>query len=308
MNITLTGNLGGGKTSVCKELEKMGYKIISGGSIFRDVANEKGITVTEMNILAKTDPSIDKLIDDRTTKLGKELDNVIFDSRLAWNFAPQSFKVFLLTDPTEAARRVYDGGNREAESYSSYEEALSKLSERANLERDRFKMLYDIDYFDKNNYNLIIESTNATPLAIAKEIIRNFEEYKITPFNNRVELNVGTLYPVVPISSIGANAGVQNESDDSSLCIINDNIEICHDNGYNFVVNGINEFFNGIKAKKVFCQIDGFTNTKSNLDKISILSSDELKQYEKEGNYSYRQYPDILNSKPTYTIDLSKTV
>ena len=48
MNITLTGNLGSGKTSVCKELEKMGYNIVSTGTIFREIAAEKGITSEEV--------------------------------------------------------------------------------------------------------------------------------------------------------------------------------------------------------------------------------------------------------------------
>ena len=48
MNITITGNLGGGKSSVCKELEKYGFKIITGGGLFRDIAREKGISVLEI--------------------------------------------------------------------------------------------------------------------------------------------------------------------------------------------------------------------------------------------------------------------
>ena len=42
MNITMTGNLGSGKTSVCKELKEMGYEIISAGGLFRQLAEERG--------------------------------------------------------------------------------------------------------------------------------------------------------------------------------------------------------------------------------------------------------------------------
>ena len=80
MNITITGNLGGGKSSVCRELEKYGFKIITGGGLFRDIAKEKGVSVLELNELAKADRSIDDLIDNRTAKIGKEEDNVLFDS------------------------------------------------------------------------------------------------------------------------------------------------------------------------------------------------------------------------------------
>ena len=53
MNVTITGNLGAGKTSVCNELKKMGYDVISGGDIYRTYAQEHGITIVELNEMAK---------------------------------------------------------------------------------------------------------------------------------------------------------------------------------------------------------------------------------------------------------------
>lgn len=50
MNVTITGNLGAGKTSVCNELKKMGYDVISGGDIYRTYAQEHGITIVELSI------------------------------------------------------------------------------------------------------------------------------------------------------------------------------------------------------------------------------------------------------------------
>jgi cytidylate kinase len=189
MNITMTGNLGSGKTSVCKEFQKMGYEIISTGNIFREIAAEKNITVIELNELAKKDRSIDDMIDNRTVRLGRERDNVIFDSRLAWHFVPDSFKVFLLVDTNEAARRVFDGDARAAEEYSSRDEAAAALRKRAELEQARFKELYGINYYDLSNYNLVIESTSATPEELAREIIDNFREYGNNPYGTRLLLN-----------------------------------------------------------------------------------------------------------------------
>ena len=117
MNITITGNLGSGKSSVCKELEKSGFTIISAGDIFRQIAAEKGMTVIELNEAAKKDRSIDDMLDQRSTELGKTMDHTVFDSRLAWHFVQHSFKVFLLVDTKEAARRVFTGNSRSAETY-----------------------------------------------------------------------------------------------------------------------------------------------------------------------------------------------
>ena len=49
MNITITGNLGSGKSTVCKELAKIDYQIMSTGTIFREIAKERGLSVIELN-------------------------------------------------------------------------------------------------------------------------------------------------------------------------------------------------------------------------------------------------------------------
>ena len=138
MNITITGNLGSGKSSVCKELETSGFTIISAGDIFRQLAQEKGMTVIELNEAAKKDRSIDDMLDARSTQLGKTMDHTVFDSRLAWHFVEKSFKVFLLVDTQEAARRVYEGNSRSAEEYRDIAQARHGLEERARLEQERF--------------------------------------------------------------------------------------------------------------------------------------------------------------------------
>lgn len=194
MNITITGNLGSGKSSVCKELEKSGFTIISAGDIFRQIAAEKNMTVIELNEAAKKDRTIDDMLDQRSTQLGKEMDHTVFDSRLAWHFVENSFKVFLLVDTQEAARRVFEGASRSAENYRNVDEARAGLEERARLEQERFRHLYGIDYYDAGNYDLVIESTCATPQQIAQEIQRNFNLYQNQPFSTKVELNLACLH------------------------------------------------------------------------------------------------------------------
>lgn len=189
VNITLTGNLGSGKTTICNILKERGYEIVSTGKIFRQIAEEKNVTVIELNKMAEQDRSIDDLLDNKTSELGKRLDNVVFDSRLAWNFVPESFKVFLLVETQEAARRVYEDRERNAESYSSVEEAKEGLVKRANLEKSRFQDLYSINYYNASNYNLVIESTKAKPEDIADEIIRQFELYQQSAFDTKVLIN-----------------------------------------------------------------------------------------------------------------------
>ena len=199
MNITITGNLGSGKSSVAKILKEKGFEIVSTGNIFRQLAMEKGLSVEEFNkqvneAASRGDRSVDKMIDDTTTKIGEERDNVVFDSRLAWNFAPKSFKVFVITDIDEAARRVFNDSLRaNSESYESQEACKKALINRQKLETVRYKEIYDIDYYDMSNYNLVIESTNASPAEIAQEILDRMEEYQAGDFEKMMEINPSSI-------------------------------------------------------------------------------------------------------------------
>ena len=55
MNLSLTGNLGSGKSSLGKELVARGFEIISSGDIFRSLAAERNVSIVEMNKIAETD-------------------------------------------------------------------------------------------------------------------------------------------------------------------------------------------------------------------------------------------------------------
>lgn len=199
MNITITGNLGSGKSSVAKILKEKGYEYSSTGNIFRQLAMENGLSVEEFNkkvneAVSRGDHSVDKMIDDTTMKIGKERDNVVFDSRLAWHFAPKSFKVFIITDIDEASRRVFhDSLRANSESYASQEACRKALINRQKLETVRYQEVYHIDYYDMSNYNLVIDSTYAAPAEIAQEILDKMVAYQNGDFDKIIELNPASI-------------------------------------------------------------------------------------------------------------------
>ena len=173
MNISITGNLGAGKSSICRHLEQAGYSIISAGSIFRQIAEERGISVAELNEQVGKDMSergvspIDALLDERTARINEEQDGIAFDARLAWAFAKGSYKVFVCVDIDEAARRIYSDASRaQSESYESVAACREKLLLRQHLESERFQALYHLDYYDLDNYDLVIDSTHVEPEAV----------------------------------------------------------------------------------------------------------------------------------------------
>ena len=182
MHITLTGNLGSGKSTISRLLEEQyGYEIFSTGTVIRRIAAEHNVSVLEMNKLMEADHQYDHMIDDTTARISKENPdkNILFDSRLAWNFVEKSFKVFLSVSLDVAAKRVMGDVRRgEVEAYTSFEEARQQLRDRAATEDRRYRDIYGIEYFDYSNYNLILDSTDCTPEILAEILIEEARAYE----------------------------------------------------------------------------------------------------------------------------------
>jgi len=179
MHITLTGNLGSGKSTLSKILEAdYGYEIFSTGKVIRQIAEEQGVSVLEMNKLMEKDHKYDHMIDDTTARISKEQKDkkLLFDSRLAWNFVEESFKVFLSVSLSVAAERVLADASRGAvETYASVEECKERLKERAATEDRRYKDIYGIEYFNYANYNLVLDSSDCAPEVLAKILVQEAE-------------------------------------------------------------------------------------------------------------------------------------
>ncbi len=273
MNITITGNLGSGKSSIGKVLKEKGYEIVSTGNIFRELAMEKGLSVEEFNkqvneATRKGDRSVDKMIDDTTAKIGRERDNVMFDSRLAWNFVPDSFKVFVITDIDEASRRVFNDSVRaNSESYESQEACKKALVHRQEMESVRFKEIYQIDYYDMSNYNLVIESTNAAPAEIAAEILEKLEDYQAGKFTKLMELNP---------SSIFTNADVSNDGE----------VTVNEVNGTWFLKSGLDAFTKAVSEGRRFIPVKVDASYQPQIQEKEVYEA-----FEKRTGINYKKYP-----------------
>ena len=180
MLISITGKLGSGKSTICNLLkDRYGFEIYSTGAFQREVARKMGITTLELNKRLREDPSLDYVIDDAVKQLSIERakDKLIFDSRMAWHFAEKSFKIFLTIDPREAARRVMLNQRGSEEFYANEDEACEKLIERSQVEQARFMQIYGVDYYDFNNFDLIVDTTSRTPDEIINIIVAAYQSY-----------------------------------------------------------------------------------------------------------------------------------
>lgn len=184
MHITITGNLGSGKSSICKHLsEKYHFEVYSTGKVQRELARSMNMSTLELNQLMRSDKKYDKMIDDETARISrdKKSSDIIFDSRLAWHFVESSFKVFVSVSLDVAAMRVMNDTRGEEEKYSSVEEAKAMLAERAATESVRYKEIYNLNYMDFSNYNLVIDSTFCTADHIAEIILKEARDYESHP-------------------------------------------------------------------------------------------------------------------------------
>ena len=179
MIISLTGKPCSGKGSVGKEFaQKFNFEYLSTGDIFRSVCLDLNInSILDFNN-DKRVYQIDSEVDNRTKQIGKtRLDeNILLDSRLAWHFIPNSFKVFLDVSIDEAANRLLNA-NRDSEPVANINEAKKVLTERWDAENERYKKLYKTDNTNLKNYDLVILTDNKTIEEIVLEIEKAYKKF-----------------------------------------------------------------------------------------------------------------------------------
>ena len=179
MIITITGKPCSGKGTVSKLFcEKFGFKYICTGDIFREYAKKLGSDNILNLQLDDRVKEIDKLVDNKIYKLGQKSlnENIVIDSRLAWHFIPNSYKVFIDIDDNIAAERLLNA-NRSTEHVESLAEAIESLQKRWKVENDRYMELYNVDNLNLNQYNLIISSNTLTPEEISMIIYENYKNF-----------------------------------------------------------------------------------------------------------------------------------
>lgn len=243
MQIAFSGRLGSGKSTVCAILrDTYGYEIYSTGTVQRKVAEEMGVSVLELNKLMKENPELDHKIDDAVTELSRQRkgDDLVFDSRMAWHFAENVFKVYMYVDPTVAAKRVLAADRGNVEKYKDVDDARNQLIERSLEENKRYKAIYGVDNLDFNNYDLILDSTSATPEEIAELIAENAKEYEKKAFDKtKFMLSPHVLVPTKPL-----------ETDDG------EEINIVIKDDLFYVISGHKTLASYLESNKSICLVD----------------------------------------------------
>jgi len=161
MIIAIAGPIGVGKSTVARALaDRLGYRYISGGEVFREMARQRGISVVEVNKLAETDPELDRTLDRRQAELARA-GNCVVESRLSGWMVDADLKIWLRAPVEVRAARV---ARREGQDVAA---ALRDLMERERSEWARYKALYGIDVDDLTPYHLVVDTTRWSAEVIA---------------------------------------------------------------------------------------------------------------------------------------------
>ncbi len=179
--ITISGDLGSGKSTVGKLLsERMGVTIKSTGAFQRELASRRGISTLELNKLAESDPSIDTQIDAISSEVERQGISTIVDSRMAWHFIPSAFKVFLSVDPMLAADRIFHSSRVGESGYATVADVLAANTARRASEVARFLSRYRVNIADHANFDLVVDTSGASPKAIADVIEAQYRMFALT--------------------------------------------------------------------------------------------------------------------------------
>jgi len=180
--ITIAGSLGAGKSSTAKKVaQALGFRHFSSGDLFRKIAAERGESVEATNLSAEVQKDIDFKVDNLLKKMGRTEEKLVIDSRMAWHWMPDSFKVFLALDTDSAAERIFNdvqSKRRISEDASTLSDVRTSIERRFASEQKRYLGLYGVDPTDPNNFDLVINTKENSLDAVVDTVLKAYAVWR----------------------------------------------------------------------------------------------------------------------------------
>jgi predicted cytidylate kinase len=158
--ITLSGLAGSGKSTIGKLLAaKMDYQFISIGNYSREYAKEKfNLDINEFQAFCKEHPEEDLAIDKHFASKINSSKGMVVDYRLGHKFINNALHVYLDVSEDEAVKRLLNAKRTKEFKEQKVEFIRGEMNKRNNAMRKRFMDIYQTDFININNYDLIINT------------------------------------------------------------------------------------------------------------------------------------------------------
>ncbi len=170
MIITIGGLAGSGTSTTARILsEKIGTPLVSAGDIFRQMAQEKGMSILEFSKLAEGNIKIDQEIDQRQAQQARQADDLIVEGRLSAYFVDADIKVWCTAPLDIRTERISQRENKNTS------QAREEIITRERSEAQRYQEIHSIDINNMDVYDIII-NTHAFKADSVAEIILKITE------------------------------------------------------------------------------------------------------------------------------------
>ena len=174
MLLTVSGPPGSGKSTAASALaDALDYEHVSGGDIFRDLAEERDMSLVEFNALAEEDEEIDRDLDQRLREIASTRDDLVLESRLSgWMAADHADLRIWLDAPIEVrAERIAKREDKPVD------QAMEETVTRAESEGLRYREYYDIDIDNLSIYDAVLNTARWGPAETTELLIALAESY-----------------------------------------------------------------------------------------------------------------------------------
>lgn len=171
--ITVSGPPGCGASTLCTRLaDAMNCPYVAGGDIFRDIAEERDMTLTQLSAAAQKSDEIDRALDHRlrdiAEKWGAANKPFILESRLAGWLAGDRADLRIYLDAPENVRM-----DRIAER----DETAAEMGVREVGEAGRYESYYEIDVDDLELYDVHLNTARWGQRGVFELVRTAIEQY-----------------------------------------------------------------------------------------------------------------------------------